>query len=38
LLEAYPHISKDAIFACLAYAADTIKKEKLRQTACEIFR
>ena len=32
LLEAYPHIKRDAILACLAFAAERIKKEKIPQT------
>lgn len=27
ILEAYPHISKEAIYACLAYALDSVKNE-----------
>ncbi|MBS3777285.1 MAG: DUF433 domain-containing protein [Bacteroidales bacterium] len=29
LLEAYPHIDKQAIFACLAYATSSIRNETL---------
>jgi uncharacterized protein (DUF433 family) len=33
LLQAYPHISREAIFACLAFAAERIKKVKIPQVA-----
>ena len=33
LLEAYPHITREAILACLAFAAETVKREPLLQAA-----
>ena len=33
LLEAYPHITRNAILACLAFASESVKKENLRQAA-----
>ena len=33
LLEAYPHISREAIFACLAFASESVIKENLLQAA-----
>ena len=33
LLEAYPHITRQAILACLAFASESVKKEKLGQAA-----
>lgn len=33
LLEAYPHITREAILACLAFASESVKKENLRQAA-----
>ncbi len=33
LLEAYPHIRREAILACLAFASESVKKENLGQAA-----
>jgi len=32
LLEAYPHLTKEDIFAALSYSADVISQEKLEET------
>lgn len=29
LLKSYPHITKDAIFACLRFASESVKTEKV---------
>ena len=29
LLESYPHISRDAIYACLAFASDSLRNESV---------
>ena len=33
LLTSYPHISKEAIFACLRFAAESIKSDKVYSLA-----
>ena len=33
LLEAYPHITRSAILACLAFASEHVKKENILQAA-----
>jgi uncharacterized protein (DUF433 family) len=30
LLEAYPHITRESILACLAFASESVTKEKLQ--------